>query len=138
MNAAVLLREFQAVGLRTYSLDDRIWSIEPMVEFLAWSFRLDVLTRQPDHVTYGELASFCMPIGVLPLRSSDLLPALLNSCPELNKSVSPRLGIRHVRDSSISWKGSEGSLDAWVELFLSIKWPDACRGMYAIVVGKLS
>ncbi len=84
MYAANLLREFQTVGLRAYPLDDRIGSVEPMVEFLARPFRSDILTRQPDHVAYGELARFRTLIGVLTLRSGNLLPALLESSPEFN------------------------------------------------------
>jgi hypothetical protein len=84
MYATDILQEFQAVDLCTYLLHDRIWSVEPIVKFLTWSFRINISTQQPDYVVYSKLARFFTPIGVLLLHSSDLIPMLLNSSPEFN------------------------------------------------------
>jgi hypothetical protein len=39
----VLMQELQALGLRTYPLDDSVRSIKPMVELVAWTLCSDVL-----------------------------------------------------------------------------------------------
>ncbi len=96
--------------MRAYLLDDRIGSVEPMVEFLAGSFLSDVFTRPPDYVTYGKLVWSRTPIGVVPLGSSGLLLALHNGSPDFNLPVGTHPGIRHVCDGSISWNSLDVSL----------------------------
>ncbi len=76
VDVSYLLRQVKPIGLSTYTLSDRIGSIEPMVELFAQSLSLYILTRQPDHVAHSKFSRLRTPIGVLPLRSRSLLPAL--------------------------------------------------------------
>ncbi len=96
-----------------------------MVEFLAQSFCLDVLTRQPDYVAYGKFVGSWTSIGVLLLCSGNLFPALLNSSPEFNYLVGPRFGIGDVQDGPVSRYSLDGGLYARVKPLLSIKWCNA-------------
>ncbi len=48
VDVASLLRELRAVGLHAYLLYDRIGSVEPTVELLAWTLRLNSF---PDNKT---------------------------------------------------------------------------------------
>ncbi len=137
MFATDLHLESQAIGLRTYLLDKLKEFSVPKVKFLTCLFCLNVVTKQPDHVTYGKLGRFFTLNGVLLLCSSDLLPVLLDCSLEFNKLVGLLLGIKQVWDGSVSWYDLNACHYAGVKPLLSRKQCAACRIMDAIIVGKL-
>ncbi len=77
MDVSHLLQQLQPIGLPAYALSDQVGSVEPMVKLFAWSLRLYVFTKQPDHVAHDKFSGLRTSIGVLPMRSPSLFSALL-------------------------------------------------------------
>jgi hypothetical protein len=112
--------------MRAYLHDNRIGSVEPMVELYARTFRLDVCAQQPYHVTHFVLMGFHMPISILLLSCDDLFPVLLNDVAEFHQLLCPCL---------VSGNSLNDYLYNRVVAILSKKWRKTDRDMDATIIG---
>ncbi len=65
MEVSYLLQQLEPVGRLAYALIDRIGSNEPIVQLFISSPSLNVLIRQPNHVTHGKFSRLRAPMSVL-------------------------------------------------------------------------